>query len=618
MIQRKILILVIFFIHFWGGTSAWGYEKGWFYGIVAGVSDYKGELSGTSLKLDDAALKMTEVLKEFAIKSGHAESRIKIITLFDIHISDPKQKFTAKDVKEILEKTPTSSNILEKLEIGASRTRNKNDSLVFYFTGHGSSDVKDMYYHASGSDGDSLERTLTFSDIQTIFNESEAGIKLIFLDTCQSRKKIGTGNNKVLPAVNEATKQYTPPNGMATFFSTSPGQKSYIDQKLKYGYFTKHLVEGLLGKANGWNGRAFSPEYNDDRFFAEELRDYLYIKVINNLTLDSPFSKRKQEPMARIGTSVGKLLLYQEPQENMKKPIVSYQERTPEGKKKTEPKAIENAQLKSRIRQLEEIIESEEDKKPKFEMINKEAYVLWNSPVRSAPTVDSKIIARQWARGKVWIESRIKGTLWYKVCVPSYYWKSTLRSYVDLDLCNTEGGRGGDALSGGWTAPHTSYWDEFAKKWIILDAPASLLKGYLHDEVLFWEKTQPLLPWLKGRHASGDIEFNNVSTKENGEKQALRYALEFMGDQFDASWDFTHLIYSDASGGVRVIATFKEGERYCRYVMRGIKTSSIIGYKTETKYSRHCRGNSGWEEIDTGKTLYSIGYRDPLRNDAIR
>ena len=291
------VILTAFVLFVSNVTDVAAARTGWFYAIVVGVTDYTEDLKPEDdkpLMLHVAAERMNHALHSVALKMGYDEDKIIIVQLDDKHSFDEK---------------PIPSNILRRMDIAARNTFEKYDTLVFYFTGHGSSDGEDMYFHASGSNGVQEYFQVKYSDIKKFFKRSRAGMKLMFIDTCQSRKSFDSMTSPP-SAVNEDVAKAALPDGTVTFFSSSDNQRSYIDWDVGYGYYTKHLLTALSGDADGWTDSGFVQSEKDGVLYAEELRDYMWIGVRRDLRQRKANNLAVQDPIANISTSIGRFKLF--------------------------------------------------------------------------------------------------------------------------------------------------------------------------------------------------------------------------------------------------------------------------------------------------------------------
>ena len=250
-----------------------------FRGVVAGVTHYEGTLkSDPVLKLDEAARLMEAALRDLARRRGFEDSNIKIKLLVD---NSEKHK------------APTSSNVMDSIEDLADDSLD-GDMLVVYFTGHGTKD----YLFGSGANEKRTSSRMRFEDIRNAVERSDAGAKLLFFDTCQvlsANTTLGSSSGfDSRDLLDDSDRE-----GEAWFFSAKRGEFSYIDKKLGYGYYTKHLLDGLEDyQADGWTRGGFEPGSKNGTLDADELGAYLYRNVRTEVRNDP--NRTKQTPVDKI------------------------------------------------------------------------------------------------------------------------------------------------------------------------------------------------------------------------------------------------------------------------------------------------------------------------------
>ena len=120
----------------------------------------------------------------------------------------------------------------------------KNDAILFYFSGHG---VKDAFLSIL-SDGNSHK--INHKDIRHFINSSKAKHKLVIADACHA------GTFSYSPGSMAAFLQRyydafdASVGGIALLMSSRGDEYSYEDQRLNSGIFSHYLIEGLGGKAD--------------------------------------------------------------------------------------------------------------------------------------------------------------------------------------------------------------------------------------------------------------------------------------------------------------------------------------------------------------------------------
>ena len=162
----------------------------------------------------------------------------------------------------LLDDDATKTNVLAAME-NLYKRANKNDNIIFYFSGHGS--PGSFVIHDN-----SYFNTLTHDEVKSAFKKSKAGTKIIFSDSCFS----GTFGNKD-NADAQATKIATD-NEVITFLSSRSNETSIENNKIG-GFFTYFLIWGMKGKA----------DINKDRkITARELFEYTshHVKDVSGKT----------------------------------------------------------------------------------------------------------------------------------------------------------------------------------------------------------------------------------------------------------------------------------------------------------------------------------------------
>lgn len=108
------------------------------------------------------------------------------------------------------------------------------DNLWFFFAGHGCREGDRDYLMLIDSDPGDVEHTaISVEFVTQRLRRSGADNVVLFLDACRdegSRRGVGIG------------EEY---QGVVTFYSCSPSQKSYEIEQLQHGSFTQALLEGL-------------------------------------------------------------------------------------------------------------------------------------------------------------------------------------------------------------------------------------------------------------------------------------------------------------------------------------------------------------------------------------
>ncbi|MBD2359229.1 SUMF1/EgtB/PvdO family nonheme iron enzyme [Tolypothrix sp. FACHB-123] len=130
---------------------------------------------------------------------------------------------------------PTYGNLRRFLRVNfETPLLEAGDNLWFFFAGHGCREGDRDYLMLIDSDPGDVEHTAISVDYVTQrLRRSGADNIVLFLDACRdegSRRGVGIGEEH---------------QGVVTFYSCSPSQKSYEIEQLQHGSFTQALLEGL-------------------------------------------------------------------------------------------------------------------------------------------------------------------------------------------------------------------------------------------------------------------------------------------------------------------------------------------------------------------------------------
>jgi len=215
--------------------------EGRFRAVVAVATQYSPTLSPQP-GLAKAAPQVELALRALAKKAGYAADRVDIRILTDS--LDDRPRFGRSTADEI--------NVA--VWNAARETTSVEDTLVFYFTGHGSSDGATPLLYASGADGHRPYARINLrSDIYSpAWKESPAGVKLIIVDACQtSEQRVMTIGPVLAYGARQTIARANGParaggQGTAVLMAANEGQRAWVDQTVGFGLFTRYLVEELI------------------------------------------------------------------------------------------------------------------------------------------------------------------------------------------------------------------------------------------------------------------------------------------------------------------------------------------------------------------------------------
>ena len=171
---------------------------------------------------------------------------------YGVLIDSEKGKYEDKNIKVLCDtnaEKPTRNNILSKLTT-VSRSANPEDSILFYFSGHGAEIEGKPYLLCSDSYRNTIEQTALQNElIRKTMESSLARVKTIVIDACHS------GVLKGIKASGIMTKSFfesffPPPEGFVVLSSCKLGECSHEWAEKEHGVFSYFLLEGLRGGAD--------------------------------------------------------------------------------------------------------------------------------------------------------------------------------------------------------------------------------------------------------------------------------------------------------------------------------------------------------------------------------
>lgn len=179
------------------------------YSVLVGVSDYKNISGKDDLKYAD-----DDVLMFYSFLTN------------DLHISE-------SNILVLTNQMASYNNIIKAVNITFKKAK-KEDTVIFYFSGHGD-DGKLLPY-----DFDGVNNGLSFAKIAALFSSCASETKLIFADAC----RIGG----LKPRRNETVNTIT--DRIIAMVSCKANENSIEYGSIQRGFFSYFLLEGLRGKAD--------------------------------------------------------------------------------------------------------------------------------------------------------------------------------------------------------------------------------------------------------------------------------------------------------------------------------------------------------------------------------
>lgn len=189
------------------------------------------------------------------------------------------------EVTLVTEDEATMMGILSKLKDFCRRS-DPDDTLLFFWSGHGIEDEKKEYRLIPRDyRKDFLDLTsIRFNQYREMIDEADASQKIVLLDTCNSGGAAGgaaVSKAVATPTGGGVDDTQLGWRGLVTMTSCRNNEQSYIDEKVRMSYFTKHLADGLEGKADGFGHYA-----KDGVLLFEEVYAYTYQRTKEEVQLD--------------------------------------------------------------------------------------------------------------------------------------------------------------------------------------------------------------------------------------------------------------------------------------------------------------------------------------------
>jgi len=222
------------------------------FALAIGISNYKnhGKTGLTNLLFaDDDALDFSEAL----LKLGWRSSQI----------------------KTLINKRATKRNIEIALESWFTKA-GQDDLIVLFWSGHGFHDPEDpekVYFACYDSETSIPATGYRMDRVRQSLEERGARNVLFFADTCHAGKLITRGDKgiSVVPHLQKLRREKKIPKGWIFMVGAETDRLAVENSSWSNGAFTHCLIEGLLGKADGFE----STGSDDGIITMGELQAYL-------------------------------------------------------------------------------------------------------------------------------------------------------------------------------------------------------------------------------------------------------------------------------------------------------------------------------------------------------
>jgi hypothetical protein len=191
---------------------------------------------------------------------------------------------------------PSKVNIEAKLETILHHL-NPEDTILFFFSGHGTSDkAGNGYLLTPDTNSEKIPTTaVSVNYITQQFHKKGIQKTLLILDAC--RDVVTTSKGAGSDMFN--SERFNNAEVAATFFSTKSGFFSYEDPDSEFGVFTKYLSKGMQGDAD---------KDNDNVISFTELEEYVQNGVtdwsLQNNKQQKPYTKYNKEKYRDIPITV--------------------------------------------------------------------------------------------------------------------------------------------------------------------------------------------------------------------------------------------------------------------------------------------------------------------------
>jgi hypothetical protein len=227
------------------------HQQAW--AVIIGVSEYK---HGTS-----------RIMKDLAFARKDAD---------DFYLALINQGWPDDHICKLTNESANKRGIEYALETWLRRT-GPDDMIVVLWSSHAWPDPGDptkAYFACYDSKPSDPSSGWRMDRVRQILEERNAKNVVMIADTCHAGKIIRAGDPKaigVIPALEEMKKSRDIPNGWIFIASSDPDRKAYEDKAWSNGALSHVLLEGMSGKADGYQSLGAM----DGAITLGELRGYI-------------------------------------------------------------------------------------------------------------------------------------------------------------------------------------------------------------------------------------------------------------------------------------------------------------------------------------------------------
>ena len=256
--------------------------------------------------MSDTVLPPESKGKAYALLIGiekYQETKLEDVTYAEndasaIHDALVAVGYDTADILLISSNDATKTNIEYEARMLA-KTVNQDDSVFFFFAGHGYTIGGKNFLLARDTRRDDVEHTsVSLAYIFELFDKSQSRRVMFFLDCCHSGMHLVDGSRGFLETLSkEELKEHFANSAFRVVFSScDKDQKSWPSYQFKHGYWTFHVLKALRGE---------EPRILDDsgRLRSAELQDYLAVEVPKQIALQR--TERRLQTPKMFGDSSG-------------------------------------------------------------------------------------------------------------------------------------------------------------------------------------------------------------------------------------------------------------------------------------------------------------------------
>jgi len=244
--------------------------------LSVGVSDYAADSGFSKLK----------VCTEDARRVAQTFREVRELNADPAHI---RLLGNLKDAYQM----PTGGYIHAALHVLAESAA-KHDRILFFFSGHGVRVDDALYLVPQDGNSEHKKFLISFEDVITILNKSDAKQKLIVLDSCLSGPSVSKFKSPLSSASSKFLADYlAKTEGTAVIGSSTADQPSTtLSPDPKVSLFTHFFVTALRGNAEAMDGKLLT---------LDSLFNYVSVNVIKH---SKSYGKTQQPTMQSGGTGV--------------------------------------------------------------------------------------------------------------------------------------------------------------------------------------------------------------------------------------------------------------------------------------------------------------------------